>query len=106
VEYEDFHDIMGRWLTDLADQMNIALQELDNGLAIDTTTNVSASPSHTVTIPVLGMTTFSIATASIASSTNPVTIFSITPTAGNLVILLSGDPGASITINYSALVAT
>ncbi len=106
VEYEDFHNVMARWLTDLVDQLNASLQQLDDVIHVGQSDNVSATPAAAVTVPLVGVTPTSLITALISSSTNPVTITSIVPGTDQFVVNLSGDPGISIIINYTAIVAT
>ena len=56
--------------------------------------------SATVTITDANITTSSIVVASIQASTNAVSIQKVTPNAGSITVLLSGDPGASTKIQY------
>lgn len=64
-------------------------------------TAVGAGGSATVVISDSAITTSSIVVASIQASANAVNIQKVTPTAGTLTILCSGDPGAN-TMAYHA----
>jgi hypothetical protein len=59
----------------------------------------NAGGSATVTITDANILAASVIVANVASSANAVFVEKVTPSAGSLVILLSGDPGASV-ISY------
>jgi hypothetical protein len=64
-------------------------------------TYTNAGGSATITITDANILSTSVVMAEIGASANAVYIEKVTPSAGSLVILCSGDPGAS-TINYIA----
>jgi hypothetical protein len=66
--------------------------------------NGGGSPTITITgLTGMDPTTF-IGFAQIQASTNAVTVQKVTPGVNQMVVLLSGDPGASTVLSYQALV--
>lgn len=63
---------------------------------------VFAGGAATAVLTAAGITAASVVTADIESSANAVGVQKVTPGAGNITILMSGDPGASV-ISYVAL---
>lgn len=59
--------------------------------------------SATITISVAGVVAGDIAFANIQASTNAVTVQKVTPGTDQVVVLLSGDPGASTVVSYQVL---
>lgn len=70
-----------------------------------TTGNIGGAGAGPITVPVAGVTAASVVTASIATSTNTVSVSKVTPGSGGFDILFSADPGATCTISYIAFIA-
>ncbi len=80
----------------------LSLEEVSlRSAGLHAATAVGAGGSATVVISDAVITTSSIVVASIQASANAVTIQKVTPTAGTLTIICSGDPGAN-TMAYHA----
>ncbi len=70
-----------------------------------TTANIGGAGAGPLTITVAGATTASVIVASIATSSNTVAVAKVTPGTGNFDLLLDGDPGATLTVSYIAMIA-
>jgi hypothetical protein len=66
-------------------------------------TQANGGGSATIAITVTGTLTSDLPFVQIQSSTNPVTIEKVTPTANTVTVLLSGDPGAGTVLSYQVL---
>lgn len=58
-----------------------------------------------LTVTAAGCTTASVICVDIVTSTNTVSVAKVTPGTGNFALLLSGDPGAVLTISYIMFIA-
>lgn len=58
-----------------------------------------------LTVTAAGATTSSIINVSILASSNTVSVSKVVPGTGNFALTLSGDPGATLTIQYSMFIA-
>lgn len=58
-----------------------------------------------LTVTAAGATTSSVIVVSIVASSNTVSVSKVTPGTGNFALLLSGDPGATLTISYVMFIA-
>jgi hypothetical protein len=70
-----------------------------------TNAHIVLGPPVVVTISDASISASSNVTSAVASSSNPVTVISTTPIANNVVIVLSGNPGAAWTINYAVILS-
>lgn len=77
---------------------SMALQNL--GVYTNQYTNAGGSATITITDPLI--TASQIVVANFASSANAVKVQKVTPTAGTLTVICSGDPGASV-LSYLAV---
>lgn len=68
------------------------------------TANIGGAGAGPISVVVAGLTAASIVTASIQASSNPVEVQKVTATATGFDILFSGDPGATVTVNYIAFI--
>lgn len=93
------------WLSNLVDTINSTLIIIQNLSAIASQINIGGSGAGPINVTVTGLTTASIVTASLISSSNPVSILTIVPAANKFSITFSADPGASAIIAYIAFVA-
>lgn len=73
-------------------------------LGVHSAKATGAGGSATVTITDASISAASVVVAAIQSSANAVSVEKVTPGAGSLVVLLSGDPGANV-ISYVATAA-
>lgn len=92
-----------RWFTTLIDQYNqlvMEIQDFQDNIAATRTADIGGSGAGPLSVAVTGMTANSIVLAQIQSSTNAVSVQKVTATATGFDILLSGDPGASLLVNY------
>lgn len=89
---------------------------VDSGLAaanIQNKTNIKAAQvtglggagAGPITVTAAGCTTSSVICASIITSSNAVSIVSVTPGTGNFALTLSADPGATLSISYIMFIA-
>ncbi len=95
------------WLSNVVDVLNRdidIIQDAFNNLLTITTIDIGGSGAS-VNVTQLGLTPTGSVTAVLLSSTNPVTILSVTPGTGSFNVTFSGDPGASAIIKYSAYTA-
>ena len=105
IEYAELHNIMERWFTDLVDQLNTALDEIDSSLYIGETADVGGMGA-VIVISCPGMTAQYPSVAIVKSSTVAQTVVSCVSGIDQITVTLTGDPGASCFINYTALIAT
>lgn len=82
-----------------------ALQLKANIKAV-TTANIGGAGAGPITVSVSGMTSSSIVVATIASSSNTVSVAKAVAGTGGFNVTFSGDPGATCTLNYVAFIAT
>lgn len=91
---------LNRWFTNIVDQINFMF----GNVIAERSEDIGGAGAGPINIPVNGMTAESIVTASIQSSSNPVSIqkvtAKITAGMGGFDILFDADPGASCFINY------
>ena len=107
VQQTQFGPDMKRWLTNVVDIINASFRTFAQAFQYffaAGTTNIGGSGAGPINVTVVGLTANGYVTATLLSSTNPVTIFSIVPGAGSFAITFSGDPGASAIIVYQAFV--
>jgi len=104
VDYNDFYDVMDRWLTDLVDVVNAGLTQLQHAIT-PVLLNITTGAGVTRTVTLAGLTVNSIVIPYLVSSTNPVTIVSTATGVNQFIITFSGDPGASAVISYLAYFA-
>ena len=94
-----------QWLTTLVDIINASFTTLNqafaNLLAVGQI-DVGGSGAGPISVTVTGLTASNYVSATLVSSTNPVTILSVVPGAGSFAVTFSGDPGASAIIVYQA----
>lgn len=70
-----------------------------------TTGNIGGAGAGPITVTVAGLTASSVVVATIATSSNAVSVAKAVAGTGNFDILFSGDPGATCTVNYVAYIA-
>lgn len=70
-----------------------------------TTGNIGGAGAGPITVTVAGLTTASVVVATIATSSNIVSVSKAVAGTGNFDVLFSGDPGATCTLNYVAFLA-
>lgn len=92
---------LNRWFTNIVDQINSAFSNIIS----DRTANLTGSGAGPYSVDVVGMTAASIITATIQTSTNPVSIVSVTAKDGGFDITFSADPGAVCTVNYMTYIS-
>lgn len=108
LDYCDFQTEMKRWLSDLIDAYNQAMQQLGN--VVDNI-DIGGSGAGPISVPVVDLTNISTVIATIVSSSNPVSIISVKPVSATISvpahfdITFSADPGASAIISYVAYLA-
>ncbi len=70
-----------------------------------TTANIGGAGAGPLTIAVAGLTAASVVVATIATSSNTVAVAKAVAGTDNFDLLLTGDPGATLTVNYVAYIA-
>lgn len=70
-----------------------------------TTADIGGAGAGPLVVADATLVATSVVVASVESSSNPVSVIACTAGPGNFSITLSGDPGASLFVNYIALVA-
>jgi hypothetical protein len=78
--------------------------QLSANIKANRTANIGGGGAGPIAVAVAGLTAASIVTASIQTSSNPVSVQEVTATSTGFSILFSGDPGATCTVNYVAFV--
>lgn len=94
-----------RWLSNIVDILNSGFEDIQNSINFFITSagiDVGGSGAGPINVPVIGLTPNGYVTATLVSSTNPVTIQIITPLLDSFDITFSADPGASAIIVYQA----
>lgn len=94
-----------RWLSNVVDILNSGLEDVQNSINFFITSSgvdVGGAGAGPINVPVIGLTPNGYVTATLVSSTNPVTIQTITPLTDSFDITFSADPGASAIIIYQA----
>lgn len=105
LEADRFSDEFTSWLALLIDTLNESIGKVQsslNNVKIDTTADIGGGGAGPISVAVTGMTASSPITATIASSTNPVSVVKCIGTATGFDVTFSGDPGASCVLNYFA----
>lgn len=69
-----------------------------------TTGNIGGAGAGPITVTVAGLTAASVVVATIATSSNTVSVAKAVAGTGNFDVLFSGDPGATCTLNYVAYI--
>lgn len=67
--------------------------------------NIGGAGAGPLNIAVTGVTVSSVAVATVVSSSNAVQVQTVVPSADNLAVTLSGDPGASCIVSYIVYLA-
>lgn len=67
--------------------------------------NIGGAGAGPLNIAVTGVTASSVAVATVVSSSNAVQVQTVVPSADNLAVTLSGDPGASCIVSYIVYLA-
>ena len=70
-----------------------------------TTANIGGAGAGPITVAVTGMTASSVVVATIATSSNPVSVVKAVAGSAGFNVTFSGDPGATCTLNYVAFIA-
>jgi len=108
LEQTNFGDDMKRWLSNLVDVINATNQILTNIIGTLITSagiNVGGSGAGPISVTVVGLTASGYVSVQLVSSSNPVSILTVTPTTNAFDITFSADPGASAIIIYTAFTA-
>lgn len=71
-----------------------------------TTANIGGGGAGPINITVAGLTTSSVVVASVATSSNPVSVIKAVAGTGNFDVTFDADPGATCTLNYIAFIAS
>lgn len=108
LEQTNFGPDMKRWLADLADFINtnfaILNQAVTQLLAVGQV-DVGGGGAGPLTVPVTDLLSTNFVNVTLISSSNPVTIITVTPGNGSFDVTFSADPGASAIIVYQAFTA-
>lgn len=105
IQSQNFTFEFEQWLSVTVDTLNEALSKIQdrlNNLKINTTGNIGGAGAGPISVVASGLAVGSPVTASIVSSSNPVSIIAIIATATGFDVTFSADPGASIILNYIA----
>ena len=105
---EAFHPDFKRWLAVIVDNLNEVLEQLENETSNNIaaqTANIGGAGAGPIDVAVPGLTAASVVTASIVSSSNPVSIIAVLPGVDKFSVTFSANPGASAIISYVAYIA-
>jgi hypothetical protein len=108
VEQTKFGADMKRWLSNIVDIINAsfyALNTLQGLFFAAGTSDIGGGGAGPIAVTVTGLTAAGYVNVNLLSSSNPVTILSVVPTANAFNITFSADPGASAIIVWQAYVA-
>lgn len=98
IQQNDLPIELNKWFANIVDQIN----HMFGNVIADIHAIPNGGGAGPISIAIPGMTAESVVTASIATSTNAVTIQKVTATATGFDVLFSGDPGNDTTLNYIA----
>ena len=99
--YEQFSAVFELWLSQLIDQLNLFLEDLETCMPIQYAGSVNnGGGSATIDINVSGVTTSDLPDAVIQQSTNAVQVQTVQPLADKIRVTLTGDPGINTVISY------
>lgn len=99
--YKDLSDPVVLFLAEIVDQFNEAMTKLD-GLIEAKGIDIGGAGAGPITVSVVGLTATGTVNVALISSSNPVTILTVTPGLNSFTITFSADPGASAIIVYQA----
>jgi len=108
LEQTDFGPDMDRWITNIVDILNGNMTTLSNAFATLIAvgqTDVGGGGAGPITVTVTGLAATNFVSATLVSSSNPVSISSVVAGAGSFDITFSADPGGSAIIAYQAFVS-
>lgn len=108
VEQTEFGPDMKRWLANIVDIINAnfsTLNQYANNLITAAGVNVGGAGAGPITVNVIGLTASGFVNVNLISSSNPVTILTVTPGLNSFDITFSADPGASAIIVYQAFIS-
>ena len=104
VEQTQFGPDMQRWLSNIVDIINANFALLGRLIAVQGI-DIGGSGAGPINVSVVGLVPTGSVDVTLISSSNPVTILTVTPGTNQFAITFSGDPGASAIIVYSAFAA-
>ncbi len=100
IQGNELPDDLNHWFSTLTDQVNSMFE----AMIANVTDDIGGGGAGPITVSVPQMTATSIVVATIASSTNPVSVVKAipytTPTDAGFNITFSANPGASCIVNY------
>lgn len=108
LEQTQFGDDMQRWLSNIVDIINASFASIANYasfLISSAGIDVGGAGAGPISVTVVGLIPSGFVNANLISSSNPVTILSVTPGTNAFNITFSADPGASAIIVYQAFTA-
>lgn len=79
--------------------------QLNTNIKAGVTANIGGSGAGPISVNVAGITTSSVVVATMASSSNSVSVLQAVSASGHFSITFSGDPGASAIVNYVVFIA-
>ena len=79
--------------------------QLKTNIKAAITGNIGGSGAGPLTVTVAGMTSSSVVNVTTHSSSNPCYVLSAVSGSGSFALTMSADPGATLTVNYVALIA-
>ena len=108
LEQTQFGPDMKRWLSDLVDIVNnnfIILNQAFTNLITSAGIDVGGAGAGPLSVSVVGLTSSGYVNVTLISSSNPVSVLTVTPGTNAFDITFSADPGASAIIVYQAYIA-
>lgn len=108
MEQTGFDGDMYKWLPDTVDNINSSFELLIDAMALlfaQGLASVGGSGAGPINVTVTGLTASGFVTVQLLTSSNPVTILSVVPGAGQFAITFSADPGATANIVWQAYAA-
>lgn len=108
IEQTNFGPDMDRWITNVVDIINASFMTLNNvfsNLLVVNTADIGGSGAGPIAVTVTGLTAGGYVNVNLLSSSNPVSIMTVSVGTNQFMVTFSGDPGASAIIQYQAFTA-
>jgi hypothetical protein len=105
VEETQFSPDMKRWLSNIVDIVNASFTSIENmiGFLIAVgQTDIGGGGAGPISVTVTGLQANNFVNVTLVSSSNSVTISSVSVSTGSFAVTFSADPGASAIIAYQA----
>jgi hypothetical protein len=108
LEQTNFGPDMDKWISNVVDIVNSSFMTLNNVFAnvlAISSVDIGGSGAGPINVSVPGLSSSGSVTVNLISSSNGVSIMTVTPGTNQFSVTFSGDPGASAIIQYIAFTA-